>query len=150
MGKRASNAASASTEPATAAKSKAAKKIETKPEDMKSTSEEESQSLAKQKNNFWNQLKAASKRVEDGHPLEGDDVKCQVLQKWTKLGRYDEEKNKILSLWNKDKSMNWWMTYEETKGSKYTETQDALAGFGSRQSILSFLFAHQHTFLKLS
>lgn len=85
-------------------------------------------------NNFLNQLKAAKKRVDEGRPNEGDDAKCQVLEKYTKLGKYDEERQAILALWSKDKSMNWWMTYEEQKGSKYTEAVDGFKGFGSRQT----------------
>ena len=85
-------------------------------------------------NNFLNQLKAAKKRVDEGRPNEGDEAKCQVLEKYTKLGKYDEEKQAILALWSKDKSMNWWMTYEEQKGSKYSEAVDGFKGFGSRQT----------------
>ena len=85
-------------------------------------------------NNFLNQLKAAKKRVDDGRPNEGDEAKCQVLEKYTKLGKYDEEKQALLALWSKDKSMNWWMTYEEQKGSKYSEAVDGFKGFGSRQT----------------
>ena len=68
-------------------------------------SQSEPEALGKQGQNFLNQLKSAKKRVQEGRPLDGDEVKCEVLEKYSALGRYSTEKGKLLALWTKDKSM---------------------------------------------
>ena len=139
MGAKKIPSASASVT-ATAPKAKRQKSLssEATQQEKPTEKEEEEETKAPKRsmvaNNFLNQLKAAKKRVDEGRPNEGDDAKCQVLEKYTKLGKYDEERQAILALWSKDKSTNWWMTYEEQKGSKYTEAVDGFKGFGSRQT----------------
>lgn len=82
--------------------------------------------------NFLNQLKQARKRVEEDRAKAGDDAKVQLLDKYSKLSRYDQEKTLLLQLWAKDRSLSWWKTYEEFGGSTYTERKKGLSGWGSR------------------
>lgn len=111
-----------------AAKIKSSPSKQAKQEDMET--DEGSRKLGQ---NFLNQLKGAKGRMDAGKPQEGDDLKVAVLAKYQSLTKFSEEKKQLLELWSKDKSLQWWRTYEESKGSCYKETSDGMEGYGSRR-----------------
>ena len=80
-----------------------------------------------------NSLKQAKIRIENGRQIENDDLRVEVLEKYQSLGRFDQEKKTLLAQWQKDESLQWWKTYEESKGQAVTKEEDGLEGHGSRQ-----------------
>ena len=103
------------------------------------TAEEEKELHKKTSQNFLNTLKQARKRIEDAKPLPGDDEKDSLLEKYSRLSRYDSEKTKLLELWSRDKSLGWWKSYEEVGGSMYKERAEGISGYGSRFDVATFL-----------
>ena len=103
------------------------------------TTEEEKEQHRMTSQNFLNQLKQAKKRIEDAKPLPGDEEKNSLLEKYSKLSRYDSEKTKLLELWSKDKSLGWWKSYEDFGGSTYREKAEGISGYGSRFDVAKFL-----------
>ena len=103
------------------------------------STEEEKEQHRMASQNFLNQLKQAKKRIEEAKPLPGDEEKNQLLEKYSKLNRYDSEKSKLLELWSKDKSLGWWKSYEEVGGSMYKEKAEGISGWGSRFDVAAFL-----------
>lgn len=129
---------------ALAAKSgaKESRKAKAKQEDANSippTRTTEEESVPRNSQNFLNQLKQAKKRIEDDKALPGDQERNSLLEKYSKLSRYDSEKAKLLSLWSKDKTLGWWKTYEEVGGSTYSEKAEGISGWGSRFDVAQFL-----------
>ena len=82
--------------------------------------------------NMIDQLKEADKRMLEGRAQPADEHKVAMLHKYRSLSRFDAEKDKLLSMWAKDKSCERWKTYDNTMGTKYTETAEGVSGFGSR------------------
>ena len=104
----------------------------TENEPAKDESEEENNKALQQ--GLLNNLKSAKKRIEEGRPQPGDENKVELLQKYQSLDRYSSTKKDLLERWNKDRSVGWWRSYEDSTGSEYKEVEEGVKGYGSRHS----------------
>ena len=125
-------AASKSSARGTAAKKSITKGSNSPKSSAKTASDDDIQDPKSTQQNLLNNLKSAKKRIEDGRPQPGDESKLELLHKYQSLDRYSSEKKDLLERWNKDRSVGWWRTYEDSKGSEYKETEEGMKGYGSR------------------
>jgi hypothetical protein len=117
--------------PKAAAKTAAKAKAQAAAKAAEDTSAQASEKR-KQQSVMSSNLANASKRVKEGKEIEGDIEKCQLLEKMQAMGKFDPEKNEILSLYQSDKSFKWLKSYftEQVRG---TITDDkSTKGYGSK------------------
>ena len=123
------------TKKTTPTKAAAADEEETEPlRKQEKQSPSESSHKRKVQQNMVNQLKLAKKRIEDGTEHEGDEERVQLYDRYVSLHRLDKEKETLLEMWEKDKSLFWWRTYEESRRQSFKTTDDGLQGWGSRRT----------------
>jgi hypothetical protein len=91
--------------------------------------------------NFCGQVGNAKGRLTAG--TSKDRIKDEALVKagaeYKNLGNLDPKKKLMLDAWAKDKSMHWWVQYEESRSREYEESHLGRAGFGTKFPICYWL-----------
>jgi hypothetical protein len=91
--------------------------------------------------NFCGQVGNAASRLTAG--TSKDRIKDEALVKagaeYKNLGNLDPKKKLMLDAWAKDKTMVWWIQYEESRSREYEESHLGRAGFGTKFHICYWL-----------
>jgi hypothetical protein len=104
--------------------------------------EKEAKELKKNQSNFSSSAGHAKKRIQSGSSTdpEADKHLVEAAQMYGEMGRFNPEKKLLLANWQKDKSMAWWIVYEETRTKSFETTVTGAEGFGTKYLVLVYMF----------
>jgi hypothetical protein len=138
---------SASKEPAaTSVKKKVIGKKSTAAAEVEEATKERKALLAKElklkQSNFSSCVGLAKKRIQSGTSAEPEADKhlVEAAQTYGEMGRFNPEKKLLLANWQKDKTMSWWLVYEENRTKSFETTVTGAEGFGTKYLVLVYMF----------
>ena len=97
-------------------------------------SEIEAKELKMQQSNFGSSSTNAKKRLELGTSTDelADRNLVAANKVYGEMGRFNPEKKLLLAKWQKDKTLSWWLVYEEARTKSFETTVHGAEGYGTK------------------